>query len=145
MMVWDGECGFCKYWITRWKSKTADRIDYKTFQQVAVNYKDIPLKEFKKASRLIETEGDIYSGPDSAFRIFIYFEEKDTRWHRWYTQYNWFTGLSDHTYNFIAKNRGFMFTLSKICFGKNPETLKPYWILWLLLLLTSIYFLVKLL
>src|SRR5690606_26091739 len=89
MMVWDGECGFCKYWITRWKSKTDDRIEYQTFQQVAENYKDIPLKEFKKASRFIETDGYVFSGPDSAYKSFTYFGKEDSRWHRWYAKYKW--------------------------------------------------------
>jgi len=145
MMVWDGKCGFCRYWISRWKSKTGNNIDYRTFQEVAEMYNDIPLKEFKKASRLIETNGSIYSGPDSAFRSFNYFEKKDTRWHRWYTRYTWFTWLSDHSYNFIAKNRSLMFTLTKLCFGKNPKTIRPYWILWLLVLFAALYFLAQLL
>ena len=71
MMVWDGECGFCKYWVTRWKMYTGDRITYKTYQEVASQFKDIPLKEFKKASRLIEPNGSVYSGPDSAYRSFV--------------------------------------------------------------------------
>ncbi len=143
MMVWDGECGFCNYWITRWKSKTEDRIDYQTFQQVAENYKDIPLKEFKKASRLIETDGSVFSGPDSAYRSFTYFEKEDSRWHLWYSKYKWFTYLSDHTYNYIAKHRGFFFFLTKIFFGKDPESIKPYWFLELLFIFSSFYLLLK--
>ena len=143
MMVWDGECGFCNYWITRWKSKTEDRINYKSFQEVAEYFGDIPLKEFKKASRLIETDGSVFSGPDSAFRSFTYFENEDFRWHRWYSKYKWFTFLSDHSYNFIAKHRSFMFTLTKIFFGKNPEAIKPYWFLILLFLFSIIYLLLK--
>ncbi len=122
MMVWDGECGFCKYWITNWKSKTEDRIDFKTFQEVADRFEDIHLKEFKKASRLIEPNGSVFSGPDSAFRSFTYFEKQNSRWHRWYSNYKWFASLSDTIYNFIAKHRGFAFTLTKIFFGKNPQS-----------------------
>ena len=143
MMVWDGECGFCNYWITRWKSKTEDRIQYKTFQEVSKNYPDIPLKEFKKASRFIETNGLVYSGPDSAYRSFQYFNKPDEKWHRWYSKYGWFNFLSDQIYNFIAKHRSFMFTLTKIFFGKNPQALKPYWFLIFLFAFSIIYVLWK--
>lgn len=143
MMVWDGECGFCKYWITNWKSKTDGRIDYRTFQEVAERYKDIPLKEFKKASRLIEPDGSVFSGPDSAYRSFHYIKNTSSPWHRWYSHYKIFNSLSDHTYNFIAKNRSSMFKLTKIFFGKNPEVLKPYWFLLLLTIFTAAYLLVR--
>ena len=143
MMVWDGECGFCKYWITNWKLKTEDRIDYKTFPEVREHFADIPLNEFKKASRLIEPNGSVFSGLDSAFRSFIYFEKENSRWHLWYSKYNWLASLSDHIYNFIAKHRGIAFILTKIFFGKNPESIKPYWFLELLFIISRIYLLGK--
>lgn len=142
-MVWDGECGFCKYWITNWQSKTNDRIEYRTFQEVAGLFKDIPLKEFKKASRLIETDGSIYSGPNSAYRSFIYFEKGSFPAYAWYQKNNWFTSLSDHAYNFIAKHRGFMLKLSKLFFGKDPLSMKPYWFLLLLFSFCIVYLLLK--
>ena len=143
MMIWDGECGFCKYWINNWKSKTGNSIDYRTFQEVAQQFKDIPIKEFKKASRLIEVDGYVYSGPDSAFRSFQYFKKPSLRPHRWYSRYKLFSFLSDHTYNFIAKNRSFMFSLTKLFFGKNPESIKPYWLLSLVIVCAIVYILLK--
>jgi len=138
VMVWDGNCGFCHYWITRWKSKTGDRINYKAFQEAADQFQDIPLKEFKKASRLIEPNGLVYSGPDSAYRSFTYFEDEASRWHTWYIKSAWFTFLSDHAYNFIAKNRNTMFVITKICFGKDPTAIKPYWFIILFFIFTLI-------
>ncbi|MBT0607349.1 thiol-disulfide oxidoreductase DCC family protein [Aequorivita echinoideorum] len=139
-MVWDGECGFCKYWIIHWKSKTEDRVTYITFQEIAAYFEDIPLKKFKKASRLIEPSGKIYSGPDSAYRSFTYFKNPKHFLHNLYHKQNWFTWLSDHTYNFIAKHRPIMFTMSKILFGKDPLQMKPYWFLILLFLAALLYF-----
>ncbi len=135
MMVWDGECGFCKYWVTRWKMYTGDRITYKTYQEVASQFKDIPLKEFKKASRLIEPNGSVYSGPDSAYRSFAYSEEKHWPWHDWYERFPVFTKLSDHSYNFIAKHRSFFYKLTVFCFGKDPKNSQPYWLYYILLIL----------
>lgn len=143
VMIWDGECGLCKYWTTHWKSHTEDKIDYSPYQKIAENFKDIPLKEFKKASRLIETDGFIYSGPDSAFRSFEYFNTKKFPWHRWYRKFKFFRWLCDHTYNVIAKNRGFFFKISKLLFGNNPTNLKPYWVLYIVLFLVILFLLLK--
>ena len=144
VLVWDGECGFCKYWVTRWKSLTGEKVTYKTYQETAHQFPDIPLKEFKKASRLIETDGKIYSGPDSAYRSYTY-TNKNLPWHTWYHQHNWFTKLSDHGYNYIAKQRPLFFTLTKLFFGKNPERLQLYWLGYLLLFLAVFYVLLNLL
>lgn len=130
LFIWDGECGFCKYWIIVWKSKTVD-LSYMTFQEVAKEFPDIPLKEFKKASRLIETEGSVFSGPDSAYRTFRYFKKPHEHWHRWYKDSGLFQWISDHGYNFIAKNRPMMMKLTLAFWGKNPLKRKPYWIFWL--------------
>lgn len=130
VLVWDGDCGFCKYWITRWKKVTAGSIAFYPYQEVASQFPDIPLKEFKKASRLIDTEGNVYSGPDSAYRSY-YLADRTSPWHTWYTKYTWFQKLSDHGYTFIAKHRSAMFTLTKAMLGPNPLHFKHYWSLYL--------------
>ncbi|WP_297337134.1 DCC1-like thiol-disulfide oxidoreductase family protein [Algoriphagus sp.] len=131
LFIWDGQCGFCKYWILVWKSKTRG-LEYQTFQEVADNFPDIPLKEFKKASRLIEKDGSVFSGPESAFRTFAYFKKPRTFWQKWYQQSKIFRQLSNQGYNFIAKNRPFLMQLTIAFWGKNPIKRKPYWLVWLL-------------
>jgi len=130
LFIWDGECGFCKYWIIVWKSKTVN-LTYDTFQEAAGEFEDIPLKEFKKASRLIESDGAVFSGPDSAYRTLWYFAKPQKYWHRWYQQSDLFRWISDHGYNTIAKNRPIMMKLTLAFWGKNPLKRKPFWLLWM--------------
>lgn len=130
LFLWDGECGFCKYWIIVWNQKTSG-LTYKTYQEAGPEFPDIPIKEFKKASRLIESDGKVYSGPDSAFRTFFYFKKPAKIWHNWYHRSAVFQNLSNHGYNFIAKNRPMLMTLTKAFWGRNPVRQRPYWIVWL--------------
>lgn len=132
VLIWDGDCGFCKFWKTRWQSKTGDKILFETYQAFAKHFPDIPLKEFKKASRLIEIDGSVYSGPDSAYRSLWHAGNK--KWHKLYKSSSVFRSLSNHGYNHIAKNRSFYFKLTKALFGKNPLHLKPYWFLYILVI-----------
>jgi len=131
LMIWDGNCGFCKYWILVWQTKTTE-VDYKTLQDVAAEFPEIPLKEFKKASRFIDTDGQIYSGPDSAFMSMWYFKTPQKHWHRWYMSSELFQSLCDHGYNFVAKNRPLMMKITLAFWGKNPIKRKPFWMLWLM-------------
>ena len=138
ILIWDGQCGFCKYWITRLKKYTGNKINFASFQDAARHFPDIPFKEFEKASRLIEANGTVYSGPDSLYRGLEYSNKKTLPWHTWYTKNRLFTKVNDYGYNFIAKNRPLMFGLTKILFGRNPNTFRPYWLFYILLLLTAI-------
>lgn len=138
LFIWDGECGFCKYWIIVWKSKTVD-LTYATFQEVAEEFPEIPLKEFKKASRLIEPDGSVFSGPDSAYRTLWYYKKPQKYLHRWYQQSGLFRWLSDHGYNSIAKNRPIMMKLTLAFWGKNPLKRKPFWLLWLVATIGLVY------
>jgi predicted DCC family thiol-disulfide oxidoreductase YuxK len=128
MLVWDGDCTFCKFWVTRWKILSGDAIDFKTYQEVASKFEDLPLKEFKKASRFIDLDGQIYSGPDSAYKSYTFSKALSSPWHTWYRKYPFFRWLSDNGYNFIAKHRSAFYKITVAFFGKNPEKLKPYWL-----------------
>lgn len=138
-LIWDGECGFCRFWVIHLKQHTQNKIVYNTYQEAAARFPDIPLKEFKKASRLIEVDGGVFSGPDSLYRSLQYFDSKNFSWHNWYRKYVWFCKISDHGYNFIAKNRPMMFTLTKAMFGDRPEKLKHYWLLFILVIIMLVF------
>lgn len=133
ILIWDGDCGFCKFWKTRWQEKIKGKVEFKTFQDYAQNFPDIPVKEFKKASRLIETDAKVYSGPDSAYRCLWHSGNK--LWHQLYASNSIFRSFSDHGYNHIAKNRSLYFKLTKLLFGKDPLKLKHYWLVYLILLI----------
>jgi predicted DCC family thiol-disulfide oxidoreductase YuxK len=142
LLVWDGACGFCTYWVTRWEQISEGKILFRPYQEVAGQFLDIPQKEFKKASRLITTEGTVHSGPDSAYMSY-YIANKNSPWHRWYVHHKWFQGLSDFGYHFITKNRSHMFKVTKLMLGSNPRSLKPYWLLYFFGIILLIFVLLK--
>ena len=137
-MVWDGQCGFCRYWTTRWKKITKDGVEYRPYQEAASDFSDIGEQHFKEASRLIETDGTVYSGPRSAYRTFTY----GSKWaflDKWYARKKWFRSLSDKLYHWVAKNRGLMFRITKFMFGSDPDQVRPFWVIYLALVLFFVY------
>lgn len=87
IMVWDGNCPFCKFWVEYLKRLTADRIDYAPFQEVNDCFGDIPMEAFKGAVQFIEPDGKVYSGPDTAYRSLLYTKRPVPLFHRLYHQY----------------------------------------------------------
>ncbi len=144
LMVYDGNCGFCKYWIIRWKKISGLGVDYKSYQEVASNFKDIPEQHFKEAVRFIGIDGVIYNGPDAAY--ITYFNKNKVKFlHQWYVDKKWFRVLSDSAYQFIADNRNTMSKITIRMFGENPANPKPYWKYYLVGLIVIVISLIALL
>ena len=137
LMVYDGKCGFCKYWVIRWKKISGLSVDYKPYQEVAVNFKDIPEHYFAEAVRFIEIDGKVFNGPDAAY-ITYFRKGKVTYLHKWYSNNSWFQKLSDFAYQFVADNRNMMSKITIWLFGKNPANPKPYWKYYLLSIIAII-------
>lgn len=138
-MIWDGKCGFCEYWTIRWESITGQKVLYRPYQLAAEDYPDIPTRHFTEASRLIETDGRIFSGPHSAYRTLTY----GSKWaflNRWYENNTGFRKFSDRLYQFIANHRPAMFRITKFLWGSNPREVRPFWFIYLVLIVyISIY------
>src|SRR5881392_4113107 len=60
LLIWDGECDFCRLWIERWREITAGKVEYATYQQAAHQFPEIPVEQFKRAMALIEPGGETF-------------------------------------------------------------------------------------
>lgn len=131
LMVWDGHCGFCAFWITRWKRMTRGAIDYRTYAEVADDFPDIDVKAFQQAVRLLEPNGRVFSGAEAAFRSFQYGTSWGWLWPL-YVENKWLRIPSNAVYDWIAKHRPLMQKITVALLGNNPEKLKHYWVLYIL-------------
>lgn len=141
-MAWDGNCGFCRYWVIKWKIMTGEKIRYQPFQEVHREFPDIELKYFQQAIRFIDLDGRVYTGPAAVFQALHAYAGK---W-RWvmplYNKFRPFSFLSDHFYTLVSRNRVKMYSLVIRLYGKNPARPRHYWALYtaLLVLLILIFF-----
>ncbi len=141
-LVYDGNCGFCKYWLVKWKKITNQKklnLEYAAFQLNYQHFPDIPLDRFKEAVQLIDTNGKVYTGPLAAYYS-LHLANKYGMFYRMYLSKKCFQQFSDRTYQLIASNRDVFFIISKLLFGKDPEKPFPFWIVYLLVI-SSIFFL----
>ena len=133
IMAWDGNCGFCHYWVIRWKLITDNAVIYKPYQEVAQNFPDIDYHHFTQAIRFIDTDGVVYGGSAAVFRAFEYGNK-----YRWlmplYRKIKPVQFLADHVYRLVSKNRNNMYKVCVLLLGKNPLRQKLYWVIYLTLL-----------
>ena len=118
LMIWDGECHFCRRWIERWRETTAGRVDYEPFQTVAERFPEIPASEFEKAVQFIETDGRVFSGAEGVYRSLGY--NPRHRWFTWcYEHVPGCAAISHAVYAVIARNRTVASGLTRLLWGED--------------------------
>lgn len=120
ILLFDGDCGFCRRWIERWKAITGPRVEYAPFQDVESRYPQITREQFESAVRLVSPGGEVYSGAEAVLRTLAVVPGK--RWLLWL--YFWlplFGRLARWSYGFIARHRRGFGTLTTLLWGPSVE------------------------
>jgi predicted DCC family thiol-disulfide oxidoreductase YuxK len=68
LLVFDGDCGFCRTWVARWRRTVGEHVDYEPFQTAFVRFPTIPRSRFRKALQLIAPDGEVFAGAEAVFR-----------------------------------------------------------------------------
>jgi len=139
LMIWDGECHFCKRWIERWRDITAGKVDYATYQEAGLRFPEIPSGQSKHAIVFIQPDGETFFAAKAVYRSLQY--RSSQKWLAWsYDHIPGFSGISEIGYKFIARHRGFGSTVTRLLWGKDVRPPTYFWARrWFLRLLGLIY------
>jgi lipase maturation factor 1 len=112
LMVFDGECLFCRRWIERWRASTGDAVDYAPSQEVAARFPEFSSDEFRGAVQLIETDGSVYSGAEAVFR------SRGGKALRWaYGNVPGLAAVTEFGYRIVARNRSAASAVTRLLWG----------------------------
>jgi len=126
LMIWDGDCHFCKRWIERWQQITASKVDYVTYQQAAHQFPEIPIEQFKRAVALVEPDGETFFAAEAVYRSLQY--RPSRKWLAWsYDHLPGFAPISETAYKFIARHRGLASTITRLLWGKDVRPPTYFW------------------
>jgi len=118
LVIFDGDCAFCRLWIRRTKSYTGDRLDFVPYQEVEGLFPDIPRSEFEKAMKVVLPDGRVLSGAHAAFTSISSIPGRG--WLLWlYTRVRPFAVLSEAVYARITRNRTRAYRLTRLIWGKT--------------------------
>ena len=126
LLIWDGECHFCKLWIERWREITAGKVDYATYEQAAHQFPEISVEQFKRAMAFIELDGEAFFAAEAVYRSLGY--RSSRRWLAWsYDHVPGFAAISETAYKFIARHRGLGSTFTRLLWGKDVRPPTYFW------------------
>src|SRR5690242_7771316 len=69
VVVFDGQCAFCRLWIDYSRQLTGDRVEYEAYQQIADRFPGIPVERFQEAVHLVLPGGETLRGARAVFHI----------------------------------------------------------------------------
>jgi len=140
ILIFDGECEFCRHWVLRWQAKTGDRVDYAPSQEAAASFPQIPRETFAGSLVLVDTEGNFYSGSEAVFRALAAAGKKGPLW--CYQKIPGWAPLTQWWYRRVANRRSLISRLSRWFLGSNLEPPTYYLPRRLFLILLSLIYMV---
>jgi predicted DCC family thiol-disulfide oxidoreductase YuxK len=118
LLIWDGECGFCRVWVERWQSLTGDRVEYATFQDAAPRFPAIARERFAAAVHLIEPDGRVSLAAEAVFRSLGYAPGHGA-WLWLYRHVPLFAPVSEWCYRRVARHRPLFLKLTHAVWGAH--------------------------
>ena len=132
MLVFDGECSFCRLWIEYWQKLTGDRVQYGSFQEVGDRFPDFRQRDFASAVTLFLPSGEAQSGAHAVLSLLGLLPGKS--WMLWlYLHLPGFALIANLAYRVIARHRSFCSWATRMLWGIPIEVENFHIASWLFL------------
>jgi predicted DCC family thiol-disulfide oxidoreductase YuxK len=139
LLIWDGECHFCRLWIERWREITTGKVEYATYQEAAARFPEVSVDQFQHAIVFIEPDGQVFFAAEAVYRSLAC--QPSREWLAWsYDHLPGFAAVSGTGYGLIARHRTFASAVTGFFWGKDVRRPTYFWARrWFLRALGAIY------
>lgn len=118
LVIFDGDCSFCRRWANRWREIAGDALAFEPYQQAAARFPKIPVGQFGQAVHLVEAGGKIRRGADAVYAAMSIAGQR--QWPAWmYERVPGFAKLSEFAYDVVSRHRGTFDSLDRFFLGKS--------------------------
>ncbi|HYL05721.1 MAG TPA: DUF393 domain-containing protein [Thermoanaerobaculia bacterium] len=125
LLVFDGDCGFCRTWIARWRRTVGERVDYEPFQTASVRFPTIPRSRFRQAVQLITPAGEVFAGAEAVFRTLALDPgHPGSRWLAAYLHVPGARPVFEWGYRWVADHRPVLTRISRFLVGPPRDQLE---------------------
>ncbi|NBD10028.1 lipase maturation factor family protein [Corallococcus silvisoli] len=142
LVLFDGDCGFCKRWVARWRGDTQGRVRFVRASGWLRALLGISRQDMRRALQLVEPSGRRSSGAEAVFRMLAWSP-------RWGTRFAARLGLlpgiqqaAGAVYSVIARHRGRAARWDTWLFSRVTEPAEHRRVRWLFLRLMGGTFLI---
>jgi predicted DCC family thiol-disulfide oxidoreductase YuxK len=126
VLIWDGECHFCRTWVERWRVVTRGASDDATFQEVADRFPEIRREQFQRSLVYIDNSGQVFFAAEAVYRSLGL--RRSRKWLAWsYEHIPGFGPTSELLYTIVSRNRGVASAVTRLLWGRD---VRPPTYLW---------------
>jgi predicted DCC family thiol-disulfide oxidoreductase YuxK len=114
LLLYDGNCGFCRKWVGRWKALTGDQVLYEPYQEAASRFPEIEPQCFTQSLQLIQPNGEVLQGAEGVFKsLECVFYLRPLNWS--YGHVPGFAAFAEWLYRKVAENRNRVWMNKRCC------------------------------
>src|ERR1700719_3380538 len=118
LVIFDGDCHFCRRWIERWRELTRGAVEYAPFQEAAERFPEIPREDFEQTLHFIEKDGTVHRGAAAVFHSLG--TVRAGRALIWgYDHVPGFAPVTEVAYRVVARNRKLASFFTRLFWGSD--------------------------
>ena len=118
LVIYDGECGFCKTWIARWQVRTGDAVDYEPSQAAGSRFPEIAPEEYARSVQLVMPDGSVLAGAEAVAALAALPSGRGV--FLWmYRHVPGARGAAELAYRLIASHRGAAAAMTRLLWGRS--------------------------
>ena len=120
VLVFDGDCAFCRAWVEYWQRLTGERVLYTPYQEIDSRFPDLPRRDFASAVTLFLPSGEVRSAAHAVFSLLALVPGKS--WMLWlYAHIPGLAWIAEMVYRVVARHRSFGFWATRVLWGVPIE------------------------
>jgi predicted DCC family thiol-disulfide oxidoreductase YuxK len=126
VLIYDGDCGFCRHWIQRFQRITGPRVDYlsRLDPTCATRFPHIPPTDLEEAVHLVEPGGRTCRGAEAVIRALA--TTPGARWTAWaYAHLPGLAPVAERVYAWVARHRSGLSQLQQRLYGAPDRPQGP--------------------
>lgn len=121
VLYWDGDCGFCRGWVERWRDRTGARVEYKTIQSASPRIVEAAGGEPPKRIVLAEPDGSLLTGAHAALVALAVAGGGPRFLLSAYRSIPVLRHVSERCYRWVAEHRGLCSSLTRLLWGSSTR------------------------
>ena len=121
ILYWDGDCGFCRRWVERWRSTTGDAVEYRTLQGAPPEVVAAAGGQTLERIVLRRADGSLATGAAAALTSLAPHDVDARCLLAAYRRVPFFRPIAETCYRWVAEHRVLCGKLTALLWGRTTE------------------------
>ena len=121
VLIFDGNCGFCRFWAARWQYRSGSLVEFTPYQgaDIAQRFPEIPQDRCARAVQFVEADGRVSEAAEAVFRLLASIGSRLPI--HFYEAVPVARSVSEMVYRAVADHRHLASRVTTMVWGRDPR------------------------